>query len=79
MHWACPITTFLPLTVEVDDLKKISNSLSVLLSEKQKQEKVSDCMLAFIKLIKFLFSRGCYSPNTYSMSNHKKVNSGKSL
>lgn len=28
--------------VEVDDLKKVSNSLSVLLSEKQKQEKVSD-------------------------------------
>lgn len=33
---------FSPLTVEVDDLKKVSNSLSVLLSEKQKQEKVSD-------------------------------------
>lgn len=32
---------FSPLTVEVDDLKKVSNSLSVLLSEKQKQEKVS--------------------------------------
>lgn len=32
---------FLPVTVEVDDLKKVSNSLSVLLSEKQKQEKVS--------------------------------------
>lgn len=31
----------LPLPVEVDDLKKVSNSLSVLLSEKQKQEKVS--------------------------------------
>lgn len=32
---------FLSVTVEVDDLKKVSNSLSVLLSEKQKQEKVS--------------------------------------
>lgn len=31
----------LPLPVEVDDLKKVSNSLSVLLTEKQKQEKVS--------------------------------------
>lgn len=36
---------FFLLTVEVDDLKKISNSLSVLLSEKQKQEKVSDLIL----------------------------------
>lgn len=32
---------FLSVTVEVDDLKKVSNSLSALLSEKQKQEKVS--------------------------------------
>lgn len=30
-----------PVTVEVDELKKVSNSLSVLLNEKQKQEKVS--------------------------------------
>ena len=29
------------LTVEIEDLKKISNALTVLLSEKQKQEKVS--------------------------------------
>lgn len=39
------------LTVEVDDLKKVSNSLSVLLSEKQKQEKVSDCMCILYFLI----------------------------
>lgn len=32
--------TFLPRLVEVDDLKKITNSLTVLCSEKQKQEKV---------------------------------------
>lgn len=32
---------FLFHAVEVEDLKKVSNSLSVLLSEKQKQEKVS--------------------------------------
>lgn len=31
--------------MEVEDLKKVSNSLAVLLSEKQKQEKVSDYML----------------------------------
>ena len=30
------------LTVEIEDLKKISNALTVLLSEKQKQEKVSN-------------------------------------
>lgn len=41
--------SLLPLPVEVDDLKKVSNSLSVLLSEKQKQEKVSTVF--FHKLI----------------------------
>lgn len=36
---------FLPSVVEVDDLKKISSSLSVLLSEKQRLEKVSRMIL----------------------------------
>lgn len=40
----------LSVTVEVDDLKKVSNSLSVLLSEKQKQEKVSGLILYYIHL-----------------------------
>lgn len=31
---------FFPNAVEIDDLKKITNSLTVLCSEKQKQEKV---------------------------------------
>lgn len=35
------------LTVEVDDLKKITSSLSVLLSEKQKQEKVSCFVIVY--------------------------------
>lgn len=55
------------LTVEVEDLKKVSNSLSVLLSEKQKQEKVSDHMLVFNSQINcdlsLLFRRGCCLPN----------------
>lgn len=34
------IFIFFPNAVEIDDLKKITNSLTVLCSEKQKQEKV---------------------------------------
>lgn len=41
--------------VEVEDLKKISNSMSVLLSERQKQEKVSN-YLTFISLPHHLHS-----------------------
>lgn len=55
------------LTVEVEDLKKVSNSLSVLLSEKQKQEKVSDHMLVFNSQINcdpsLLFRGGCCLPS----------------
>ncbi len=42
----CLKTVFPPLcVVEVDDLKQISNSVSVLLSEKQRQERVSRMIL----------------------------------
>lgn len=40
--------------VEVDDLKKVSSSVSVLLSEKQKQEKVSAVLFSFV----FTLSKG---------------------
>lgn len=43
--------SFLSVTVEVDDLKKVSNSLSVLLSEKQKQEKVSGLIFFYYYIL----------------------------
>lgn len=56
--------------MEVDDLKKVSNSLSVLLSEKQKQEKVSAFMISLINShLLLIFSRGAVyldqSPNMF--------------
>lgn len=53
--------SFLSVTVEVDDLKKVSNSLSVLLSEKQKQEKVSGLIFFFTTYI-LTSSRWRYLP-----------------
>lgn len=54
--------SFLSVTVEVDDLKKVSNSLSVLLSEKQKQEKVSGLIFFFFTTYILTSSRWRYLP-----------------
>lgn len=43
-NWSLVVCLFPSFKVEIDDLKKITNSLTVLCSEKQKQEKVSICI-----------------------------------
>lgn len=58
--------------VEVDDLKKVSSSVSVLLSEKQKQEKVSAVLFSFM----FTLSKGgCCLPRPAKKSilNHSNL------
>lgn len=55
--------------VEVEDLKKVSSSVSVLLSEKQKQEKVSAVLFSFM----FTLSKGGLPKKSilnYSNLNH---------
>lgn len=44
----CKVCLLLFVAVDVEDMKKINNSLSVLLTEKQKQEKVSGRALLFL-------------------------------